>query len=483
MFRKAGNNKNMKRIFYIVGIMFILPSVVSAVDLDPSINGTSECYRRLLPDTGNYTDTNGNCNAQTLAYLGALRNKTGTWGSVFSYGDVYGKSVCSVVTNQNDSTNGMDLEYDIQIGGITQTNQNYANVTTGDKGCWCKMEYPMKSDWTYLSTMAGAQNGDCARNCAASCARRVSSVSSYRTSLFAINSGAPDPVVTSKDFVDGTLSNLQTKISGPDGYLAVYSDSDQPASREIVLSLGSSTTSTTIPTGSAISIGLDNKQNKVSGTAGYAMLGTSTAGTVSSKPIYSNTAQFSTALVETGTLNSAVINGVNSELSCYDNDCTLWQINTTGPTTMVGGYDPSVNQTSYCYRRLNGSTGSNGSCSTSTLTYLGTDDAENKSGKWGKVFPYGNISGISVCSTISGTANTAATDAQTTTLNEEYTAQAGVGDNTGFYCWCKMINPSSSKWVYYGSRTNASTCASTCASYCGSTNTAAFRTALYNSVQ
>lgn len=474
----------MKKIFYIIGIISILPSFALATeisDLDPSIKGNAYCASSISGEIS----FAGDCDSDTLSHLFSP-NK---WAVVFPYGKVYGKGVCSeqtdeyIVDNNSAVAASLDTEYDIQANNNTGLDENNFNTYDLKPGCWCKMEYPTTAgSWVLIDTFSGTS--ECLYDCTSMCAQAGSINERYRAKLFPSFPAVGDSTVTSKSYVDTEFSDKQTKLTGTDGYLALYGAvSGLTGERQIVTSLGTSTSATTLPTSGAVYTGLSGKQNKVSGTANYVMVGTSTSGSVSEKPIYSNSAQYMNALIETGTLNTAVRNAANNELTCYDNDCTLWQINTTGPTTMVGGYDPSVNQTSYCCRRLNGSTGTNGSCSTSTLTYLGTDDAENKSGKWGKVFPYGNISGISVCSTISGTANTAATDAQTTTLNEEYTAQAGVGDNTGFYCWCKMINPSSSKWVYYGSRTNASTCASSCASYCGSTNTAAFRTALYNSVQ
>ena len=149
--------------------------------------------------------------------------------------------------------------------------------------------------------------------------------------------------------------------------------------------------------------------------------------------------------------------------------CNLWTItNQTAYGMTPFNPDVSIDGTSICYRRLDGSAGTNGTngtCGADTLSYLGADG--NKSGKWGVVFPYGDVSGISVCSTRSGTYSNAATDAQSTILDGEYTQQAGVGGNAGGYCWCKMENPSVSaaRWVFRDSYT-VSNCARYCANLC-----------------
>ena len=86
------------------------------------------------------------------------------------------------------------------------------------------------------------------------------------------------------------------------------------------------------------------------------------------------------------------------------------------------------------------------------------------------VFPYGDVSGISVCSTQSGTYANAATSEQSAILDSEFAQQSGVGGNTGGYCWCKMENPtvSGSPWALLGDLRSASRCVAACAGVCGS---------------
>ena len=149
--------------------------------------------------------------------------------------------------------------------------------------------------------------------------------------------------------------------------------------------------------------------------------------------------------------------------------CNLWTItNQTAYGMTPFNPDVSINGTSQCYRQLNGDTGGNGTCGADTLSYLGADG--NKSGKWGVVFPYGDVSGISVCSTQSGTYANAATSEQSAILDSDFAQQSGVGGNIGGNCWCKMENPtvSGSPWVFGSDYGSTSNCAAGCANLCGS---------------
>ena len=131
--------------------------------------------------------------------------------------------------------------------------------------------------------------------------------------------------------------------------------------------------------------------------------------------------------------------------------------------------DVSIAGTSYCYRSLYGN-GTNGSCSSDTVNYLGASTS-NKSGKWGVVFPYGDVSGTSVCSYLNGgTMGVAANAEQAEILDAEYLAQAGTGSaaSTKKYCWCKMENPFASQWLYKQSTTSVSLCRQNCAQWCSS---------------
>ena len=284
-------------------------------------------------------------------------------------------------------------------------------------------------------------------------------------------SGSGGSAITTQTYVDNLLNTKQAKFTTTGtNKLMTYGASAgaTPGSRDIVTALGTSTTATTVPETGPIVTGINSKQNAVNGTADYVMTGTGTAGTVGEKPVYSTTNNYDIALVEAATVNTAAATAANSELTCIDNDCLLWQINTSGPAGISTRIylDPSINGISNCYRSLDGTTNSNGtkgqiSCSNDTLSLIGATGS--KSGRWGIVFSYGEITGMGVCST--QRTGSVATDAQQTILDNEFNSQSGTGNVTSSQsqCWCKMDGPAVSKWVRYGAD---STCAKTCAGNC-----------------
>jgi len=283
-------------------------------------------------------------------------------------------------------------------------------------------------------------------------------------------------IPTSKSYTDAQLNAKQPKFENlGNNKLMLYSNTTNGAvaSRDIVTTLGDSTSATSVPTRGAINTGLAAKQDTLNGTAGWVVENTGTAGKVKPRPVYSTTNNYSTALVEAEDLNQIIIDAVNSELTEVEG--VGWQINSSVTLPTLRNYlylDPDIGGTSYCYRYLSGSNGDNGTCNATTLATLGTDG--NKSGLWGAVFDYGDIVGKSVCSTIEGTYATAATDAQESSLSTEFSAQSGVGtpaDTNAKNCWCKMESaagePAVSRWVFNRSNPSASGCAVFCANNCG----------------
>ena len=143
--------------------------------------------------------------------------------------------------------------------------------------------------------------------------------------------------VTSKKYVDDFMTGYQNKIPGSGtNKLMIYdsNESDGINQKAIVSSLGDSTSATNVPNVGAVLDGLNGKQETFNGTAGYVMTGTGTAGSVGEKPIYSQSDRYADALVTAETVNTGVINAVNSSLIRVDEDGnqsdngTLWQINT-----------------------------------------------------------------------------------------------------------------------------------------------------------
>ena len=81
------------------------------------------------------------------------------------------------------------------------------------------------------------------------------------------------------------------------------------------------------------------------------------------------------------------------------------------------------------------------------------------------------ISGISQCSSTSGSS----TGQKATSLE----ISGGTDDK---YCWCKMVSPAVSSWVFNYDRGSASNCAYSCANGCANfaARDAAFRSALFS---
>lgn len=81
------------------------------------------------------------------------------------------------------------------------------------------------------------------------------------------------------------------------------------------------------------------------------------------------------------------------------------------------------------------------------------------------------ISGISQCSSTSGSS----TGQKATSLE----ISGGTDDK---YCWCKMVSPAVSSWVFYYAYGSASFCAYDCAYSCtyNAAGNAAFRSALFS---
>ena len=145
----------MKRIIiFTMMIMFAVPAVavsvcakdsIVTVVLDPSIAGAS------------YTHN----------------NSTGTWKTVFSYGNVSGISTCVSVapTGSQGSTKTTDGTPLVATGG-----------ETAGQYCWCKMTHPMSSLWAFNYDYGNAAN--CASNCASNCGRNVQNNAALRSGLF-----------------------------------------------------------------------------------------------------------------------------------------------------------------------------------------------------------------------------------------------------------------------------------------------------------
>ncbi len=84
------------------------------------------------------------------------------------------------------------------------------------------------------------------------------------------------------------------------------------------------------------------------------------------------------------------------------------------------------------------------------------------------------ISGISQCSSTSGSS-----------VGQKATALKISGGTDDKYCWCKMVSPAVSSWVFFNNYGSASICASACAAYCANSvaaSSASFRSALFSNL-
>ena len=84
------------------------------------------------------------------------------------------------------------------------------------------------------------------------------------------------------------------------------------------------------------------------------------------------------------------------------------------------------------------------------------------------------ISGIGICSSTS--------DSSTSQTATELDTSSTSDDNK--YCWCRMISPAVSRWVFSNALSSGSYCAMNCANVCAHNVLirAAFRTALFGSL-
>ena len=107
--------------------------------------------------------------------------------------------------------------------------------------------------------------------------------------------------------------------------------------------------------------------------------------------------------------------------------------------------------------------------STTCKSYYGVIGRSNWSATCGDI----KIQGVAFCGSRNG--GSIGTKSETVTTSS-------TSDNNK-YCWCKMVSPAVSSWVFSFSYTDAGSCATTCAYGCalgaGQTNSA-FRSALFS---
>ena len=140
--------------------------------------------------------------------------------------------------------------------------------------------------------------------------------------LFAGDAFATASRITTQDYVDSAVATKQDKLTGTEGYAVLYGViAGATSEREIVTSLtNEGTSSVKIPTSGAVISALADKQDTMSGSANTVVTYTGISGGVSSRGIYQSSgtlANQSSSLAQAGHLNAAVTNAFNAHLTCH----------------------------------------------------------------------------------------------------------------------------------------------------------------------
>ena len=133
--------------------------------------------------------------------------------------------------------------------------------------------------------------------------------------------------------MDSQVDTKQANLAGSGANVAVtYPDSTggTPNSRTIGTSV---TTGTNLVTTGGVNTALNEKQQKISGDANTVVTYTGTSGGTGQKAVYNSSGSYTaSALAEAGHVNAAVKNGFNAHLTCANQECTLYNVNTLSGT-------------------------------------------------------------------------------------------------------------------------------------------------------
>ena len=155
----------MKRIFiFLIGVMMVVPSFAGPDDTDEI------CRRNTLVMAVLQKEKNGN-----VSYL---NNDKKRWVVTFDYDifanmrpgitayDIYGSATCNGIAVRS-SPDGKSNSYGDATPGDVNT---FLKASPRDVGpnCWCKMDGPVTSWWTYFKKYDS--KGECQTNCATYCA-------------------------------------------------------------------------------------------------------------------------------------------------------------------------------------------------------------------------------------------------------------------------------------------------------------------------
>jgi len=196
---------------------------------------------------------------------------------------------------------------------------------------------------------------------------------------------------------------------------------------------------------------------------------------VAARPIYSANTAFKDALVDAETANAAIINAIENEFTAVDANGnpdpngTLWRLNTApvAPITIASNLGVNENGTGFCYKSATGAYKRRGTCSTTLYNGLAN-------GGWGAVFSYGEVSGISVCTSalppdfLKYAGGDADYNGKYIVENQSAIQQYyNSGNSSGMFCYYKMTGPLASPWIFGGSAGSATSCSNACANMAG----------------
>ena len=115
-----------------------------------------------------------------------------------------------------------------------------------------------------------------------------------------------------------------------------------------------------------------------------------------------------------------------------------------------------------------------------SISHDGVSYETGNAGTWTVTFDYptssyntNTVKGSSACNEIPGAANTA-----------DPTMSSISGEATGVNCWCAMVKPLISDWVYSGAYASIDACSAACATACatGVKTSSDTRRAMFNSI-
>ena len=165
-------------------------------------------------------------------------------------------------------------------------------------------------------------------------------------SIIAFEAFAVSKTVTTQGYVDTAVATKQDKLTGSSGYAVTYgSSAGATDGRQIKTSLGTNTSDTSLPTTGAVVTGLNGKQGTINGPANSVVTYTGSSGGTSSQGVYQASGSYSSqtdSLAEAGHVNTAVTNAFNAHITCNTyatpgdstSDCLLWNVNNLSGTYM-----------------------------------------------------------------------------------------------------------------------------------------------------